>query len=794
MKDKKNYFWPQNYSRKFWILLAITTVFILKTSAQTPTLGTYPNATAAVGANTTVTPAGAPTGVTRINVSANTNFKGTFIASPATGVVRVTDAHPAGSYLVTIKAFDNVDNSTIRTFTLTVTNGTMCNAAVQFTNQFTNNADIPTGVAPRSIAIGDFNNDGIQDIATANSFAQSVSIRFGDGFGHFSGTTNVSVGSNPYSIAIGDFNNDGNQDFATANRDTNTVSIRLGNGAGGFSGTTEISVGNRPENIAVGDFNNDGKLDFAVNDFISTISIRLGDGLGGFTAAASVSVGSIPAGIAVGDFNNDGKQDLAVANANADTVSIRLGNGLGGFSGTTNVSVGSGPTGVTIGDFNNDGKQDFTSANAGDNTVSIRLGDGLGGFSGSTNLSVGANPVNVAIGDFNYDGNQDFATANQSAGVSIRLGNGSGGFSNAADVSVGSSPFGVVIGDFNNDGKQDLAVASAGDSTISIRSGVCYIAPPPSPCVFNNGGLNPQSLSESGVAAPAGFFWSELQHDAGNNTEANTVAGVFAVRGLSRLADDFTIGQPCSLASVTFFGHEVDATPNRSPFTSYTLQIWNGRPGDPGASVIFGDTTTNRLAYSIDSTYYRILNSVVPAPGTAPRLSRKIWANTITINTTLAAGTYWLDWDSLVTDEQTHSQEPKAIAGSRGAVSDNARQLNVATGVWSNRVDGGIPDTAPDVHQDFPFQVSGATLTLATVDGRVLTSDGRGLRNATVSITDSLGVSRTATTSSFGFFSFQNVTTGQSYTIRVSSRFFRFQPRTMQVDGNLTLPDFVGLE
>ena len=426
--------------------------------------------------------------------------------------------------------------------------------------------------------------------------------------------------------------------------------------------------------------------------------------------------------------------------------------------------------------------------------MSIRLGDGLGGFSGITNVSVGANPGNVAIGDFNYDGNQDFATANQSAGVSIRLGNGSGGFSNAADVSVGSSPFGVGIGDFNNDGKQDLAVASAGDSTISIRSGVCYVAPPASPCVFNNGGLNPQPLSESGVAAPAGFFWSELQHDTGNNAEANTVAGVFAVRGASRLADDFTIGQPCNLASVTFFGHEVGASPNRSPFTGYTLQIWNGRPGDPGASVIFGDTTTNRLAYSVDSTYYRVLNSVVPAPGAAPGLSRKIWANTITINTTLAAGTYWLDWDSLVTDGQTHSQEAKTIAGSRGAASDNARQLTVVTGVWKDRVDGGIPDTAPDVKQDFPFVVSGATLTLATVNGRALTSDGRGLRNSTVSITDSMGFSRIATTSSFGFFSFDNVATGQTYTIRVSSRLFRFAPQTVQINGNLTLPDFIGLE
>lgn len=82
----------------------------------------------------------------------------------------------------------------------------------------------------------------------------------------------------------------------------------------------------------------------------------------------------------------------------------------------------------------------------------------------------------------------------------------------------------------------------------------------------------------------------------------------------------------------------------------------------------------------------------------------------------------------------------------------------------------------------------------ASVSGRVLTSDGRGLRNATVSITDSQGLIRLTTTSSFGFFSFDNVNTGQAYTFRISSRFFRFQPRTVQIDGNLTLADFVGLE
>ena len=90
------------------------------------------------------------------------------------------------------------------------------------------------------MAIGDFNNDGKQDIASANYGSNNVSIRLGDGAGNFSGTTDVIVGTNPHSVAIGDFNNDGNQDFAAANAISNNVSIRLGDGAGNFSGTTNV--------------------------------------------------------------------------------------------------------------------------------------------------------------------------------------------------------------------------------------------------------------------------------------------------------------------------------------------------------------------------------------------------------------------------------------------------------------------------------------------------------------------------------------------------------------------------
>ncbi len=81
-----------------------------------------------------------------------------------------------------------------------------------------------------------------------------------------------------------------------------------------------------------------------------------------------------------------------------------------------------------------------------------------------------------------------------------------------------------------------------------------------------------------------------------------------------------------------------------------------------------------------------------------------------------------------------------------------------------------------------------------TIGGRVLTADGRGLKNARVSITSSQGITRSVVTNSFGLFSFQGVLSGDIYTIKVASKLFRYTSRTLQVANDVTVADFVGLE
>src|SRR5205807_215868 len=81
--------------------------------------------------------------------------------------------------------------------------------------------------AGRSVAVGDFNGDGKQDIAAAG--AGGVFVLLGNGAGGFGAATNFPAGTLPNSVAVGDFNGDGKEDIVTANQTSNNVSILLGN-------------------------------------------------------------------------------------------------------------------------------------------------------------------------------------------------------------------------------------------------------------------------------------------------------------------------------------------------------------------------------------------------------------------------------------------------------------------------------------------------------------------------------------------------------------------------------------
>ena len=247
--------------------------------------------------------------------------------------------------------------------------------------------DVEVGLGPISVAVGDMNRDGNADLVVANFEGDeqhelgSLTIRLGRGDGTFPTWMTLRDGiSRPTSVALADFNSNGLLDAAVATSLTDLVSVRLGNGTASIlsSQSTGSRVGTEPVSVAVGDFNRDGKPDFAAaNSGSDNVSVLLGEPGDSYPwiSRGTVAVPG-PTAVAVGDFDGDAIPDLAVTSADLNAVVVRLGGGAGYFGASPDVPVGSSPSALAVADFDGDFQADLAVTNAS-GTVSILLNQRL---------------------------------------------------------------------------------------------------------------------------------------------------------------------------------------------------------------------------------------------------------------------------------------------------------------------------------------------------------------------------------------------------------------------------------
>lgn len=88
-------------------------------------------------------------------------------------------------------------------------------------------------------------------------------------------------------------------------------------------------------------------------------------------------------------------------------------------------------------------------------------------------------------------------------------------------------------------------------------------------------------------------------------------------------------------------------------------------------------------------------------------------------------------------------------------------------------------------------ELSAAAPNQAEIEGRLLNSMGQGVPNARVTLTDSLGNSRSVVSNSFGVYKFGDLQVGQTYTLRAESRAFVFTPMTVSVTGQTLSVDMI---
>ena len=216
-------------------------------------------------------------------------------------------------------------------------------------------------------------------------------------------------------------------------------------------------------------------------------------------------------------------------------------------------------------------------------------------------------------------------------------------------------------------------------------SGGGAAAPPPSYVLSYNHG----SLVTHPGGGTGGADASALQSSLGMGILGWTISSTLGYR----IADSFTVSDPAGwdVSNVVFYAYQTNAATSPSTITAINYRVWNGSPDSGTSTVVFGDTTTNRLTASSWTNIYRVTETDLA------NVARPVMGTTCSAGFHLAPGTYWIDFQ-MTGDAGLGGPYAPAITVLGQTTTGAALQYNSTT--WAT-----LTDVGP---QGFPFQINGS--------------------------------------------------------------------------------------
>ncbi len=616
---------------------------------------------------------------TKSNASSSSSAAALTVTGKHATTTAITQSGSPGAYTLTATVAGIINAPTLPaptgsvSFVNTNSNSALGDAAVSSgTVQLALAGSFISATVPgMGIATADFNGDGIPDLAVGafNQTVPSLSILLGNGDGTFTAVTpNATAGYYPYSIAVEDFNGDGIPDLATGNVDDSTVSILLGKGDGTFTAKPDITFSDfnsAPQSLTTGDLNGDGIPDLAVVS-AGAVFIFIGNGDGTFTQSPGVlSDPNFPQGMAVDDLNGDGKLDIVVADDNGnDSVTTFLGNGDGTFQAGVEWGTGSAIS-VAIADFNGDGIPDLAVTSYGNQTVSTLLGNGNGTFQTPAAYTLPLLDLQtVTAADFNGDGKVDLAIASgYPSSVAILPGNGDGTFGAPVYGFVnGLYPSGLIaVSDFNGDGLPDIAEPDQTSTNVAV---------------FLNRQSQTVTATLNNVNAPGpGAQLIEASYPGDGNFNASvsgttSLTPVVATPVLSLASGAYTSVQTVTISGTTpgaTIYYSASGIVNTDGFVPYTAPIQLATGGSEFIQAYATETGYQQSNYS--SANYTLNLPLAPQPVLSPAGGNYVGVQSVTISDTAPGATiYYTTNGSLPTIYSSQYSGPIAVTTSETIV------------------------------------------------------------------------------------------------------------------------------
>jgi hypothetical protein len=355
--------------------------------------------------------------------------------------------------------------------------------------------DASNGIQPVGVVTGDFNGDGIPDLAISNS-GGTVSVLLGVGDGSFRPEVRYPLGFTPTAIITGDFYGDGHQDLAVISGNSPGSVVLLRNrGDGRFELPQALTppvpsppsrFGSAPSAVVAGNFDHNprGLPDLAVL-LPDRVAVYLNQGNGVFSGPKFYATGPGATGLVAADLYGLGHGHLDLATRVSDSnqeyhLALLKGDDHGSFETlVTTIDLGGPPVGSLVAaDLTGNGRMDLLSTEEQNDDLSKRgihvlLNRGGGTFGETKFVSVGREVTQLVVADFDGDGRPDLAFLNQadSTDLNIFRGNGDGTFQAGQRFVVPFNPGALAADDFNGDGRPDLVVAGGGGTAVLLGRG-----------------------------------------------------------------------------------------------------------------------------------------------------------------------------------------------------------------------------------------------------------------------------------------------------------------------------------
>jgi hypothetical protein len=361
-----------------------------------------------------------------------------------------------------------------------------------------------------AVVVTDLDGDGRQDVAVALAYVAGppphpgyVDVYLSNGPGRFAAPVRLAVGPDPWGLAAGDFDGDGLADLAAATptttapefgriADDGVLSLLVNDRArpGTFRAARIVATGGVAYDAAIAELTGDGLADLVVADNVTVnrralLLAQVATPAGALATPISLALG-IDHGastVVAGDVNGDGLADVVLA-ANGGVVLLVQRAG-GGFEPAITLATGTAIQGVALADLDGDGRTDVVATDAGNapgggtggSRVVVLLQGTPGRFS-TASLTVADGARRVAVGDLDGDGVPDLAVLSivyqaqdtpSQVSVLLQSSANRGQFALPAIVPGTSNSSFLAIGEVTGDGRNDI-VLGEGPSVLAQRA------------------------------------------------------------------------------------------------------------------------------------------------------------------------------------------------------------------------------------------------------------------------------------------------------------------------------------